>query len=155
LGPAAGKAAVSLAEARERAREFRNMLFRGLDPLNEREAEKAARQAKSALEKARAMTFADCARCYLKAHEAAWRNEKHRQQWNSTLRDYVVPVIGTTPVASVGTAEIMQILEPLWQSRPETAGRIRGRVESILDFAKAGGWREGENPARWRGHLDH
>jgi integrase len=155
LGPAAGKAAVSLAEARERARIFRDMLFRGLDPLEERNAQKAARQAQAALAQAKGTTFADVAERYIDAHEAAWRNSKHRAQWRATLRDYVLPVIGAMPVAAVDVGAVMKILEPLWQSRPETASRVRGRIESILDFAKVGGQRDGENPARWRGHLDH
>ncbi|MBO0736608.1 MAG: site-specific integrase, partial [Alphaproteobacteria bacterium] len=89
------------------------------------------------------------------SHEASWRNPKHRQQWRNTLGYYVLPAIGELPVAAVDTGAVMKILEPLWRDKTETASRVRGRIESILDYAKARGWRDGENPARWRGHLDH
>lgn len=90
---------------------------------------------------------------YIAANEASWRNGKHRQQWRNTLASYVYPVIGELPVADIGTAHVLKILEPIWQDKPETASRIRGRIETVLDAAKARGYREGENPARWRGHI--
>jgi integrase len=155
LGPASGRAAVSLADAREKARRFHDMVREGLDPLDERGAEKARKKAEAALQATRGRTFADVAELYLRAHETSWKNPKHRQQWRNTLRDYVLPVIGNLPVASVGTGEVVQIVEPLWKEKSETASRLRGRIESILDYAKVRGWRDGENPARWRGHLDH
>ena len=86
---------------------------------------------------------------------AGWRNSKHRQQWKNTLATYVYPVIGALPVQDVDTALVFKVLEPIWLTRPETATRVRGRIERILDWAKAGSFREGENPARWRGHLDN
>jgi integrase len=101
------------------------------------------------------MTFGAVAGMYIDAHEVSWRNAKHRQQWHSTLRDYVLPVIGDLPVDSVDRGAVMKIIEPLWREKTETASRVRGRIETILDYATARGWREGENPARWRGHLDH
>ena len=128
---------------------------RAIDPLDEREAAIARRKAGEALAKANAMTFLDVSERYLDAHERSWRNAKHRMQWRNTLQAYVLPVIGDLPVSAISTGEIMTILEPLWKEKPETASRVRGRIENVLDYSKARGWREGENPARWRGHLDH
>ena len=127
------------------------MVREGLDPLDERDAEKVRKKAEMALRAAKGVTFADVAERYLDAHEASWKNPKHRQQWRNTLHDYVLTVVGNMPVASVGTGEVMQILEALWRTKPETGSRVRGRIESILDYAKARGWRDGENAARWRG----
>jgi integrase len=148
LGPCA---LVSLAEAREKGLEYRRLLLNGIDPL---EHKKALRQ--RALEAAaRSVTFRECAERYIAAHEAGWGNAVHRKQWSSTLEAHVYPVIGKLPVGSVDTALVVALLEPIWTARPQTASRVRGRVESILDWAKVRGYREGENPARWRGHLDH
>jgi integrase len=155
LGPAAGRAAVSLVEAREKARRLYNLVREGRDPLADRGAERAAAKAEDAKAAASVITFRDVAHRYVAAHEAGWRNPKHRQQWRNTLRDYVLPAIGDLAVAAVGTGEVTKIIEPIWTGKPETASRVRGRIESILDYAKARGWRDGENPARWRGHLDH
>lgn len=141
---------VSLAEARERARNARRLLLDGQDPI---EVRKGARLA-ARLEAARGITFLECAERYIAAHEAGWRNEKHRDQWKSTLAKYCYPIIGALPVAAVDTALVMKILEGIWMRRPETAGRVRGRLEAILDWATARQYREGENPARWRGHID-
>jgi integrase len=99
------------------------------------------------------ITFRQVAESYISANEGGWRNDKHRQQWKTTLSTYVYPVIGEMPVAEVGTAHVLQILEPIWKEKAETASRVRGRIETILDAAKARGYREGENPARWRGHI--
>lgn len=148
LGPAS---LVSLAEARQKATEARRCLLEGLDPLQQREAAKAAAR----LEEAKAVTFKDAAERYIAAHEAAWRNPKHRQQWRNTLEQYAHPVLGQLPVGSVDTDLVMQVLEPVWATKPETAARVRGRIEAILDWARARGLREGENPARWRGHLQN
>ena len=101
------------------------------------------------------MTFDGCAKAYIAAHEAAWRNPKHRQQWTNTLATYVSPVIGQLPVAAVDTGLVLKVVEPIWSKKPETASRVRGRIEVVLDWAKVRGYRDGENPARWRGHLDH
>jgi integrase len=155
LGPATGRASVKLAEARAKARQLYAAVREGKDPLAEREAEKAKAQADAAKAQAGAITFSQVVDMFLDAHERGWRNPKHRQQWRNTLRDYVLPAIGDLPVASVDTGTVVKIIEPLWREKTETASRLRGRIESILDYAKARGWREGENPARWRGHLDH
>ncbi len=99
------------------------------------------------------ITFKAVAKDHITANEESWRNAKHRQQWQNTLATYVYPVIGEVPVAEIGTAHVLQILEPIWRAKAETASRVRGRIETILDAAKARGYREGENPARWRGHI--
>ena len=89
-----------------------------------------------------------------RTHKLAWRNEKHRTQWRSTLENYAFPIIGTLSVAAVDTPAVLKILEPMWRTKPETASRVRGRIKSVLNWATARGFRQGENPARWRGHLD-
>ena len=154
LGPAKGRTAVPLSQARAKATHLHAAVREGRDPLAEREAEKAKAQADAAKARAAAMTFGEVADMYIAAYEQSWRSPKHRQQWHSTLRDYVLPAIGDLPVGSVDTGAVMKIIEPLWREKTETASRVRGRIERILDYAKARGWREGENPARWRGHLE-
>jgi integrase len=154
LGPARGRAAISLSEARAKARDLHLAVRAGRDPLAERDAEKAKADADAAKAKAGAMTFGAVADLFIGAHEGSWKHEKHRQQWHGTLRDYVLPVIGDLPVASVETSHVMAILEPLWRVKVETATRVRARIEAILDYATVCTWREGPNPARWRGHLD-
>jgi integrase len=142
---------LSLAEARERARSFRKMVKDGVDPIDKRRVERAARRA----ERAKVMTFRQCAEIYVAAHQAGWRNQKHAAQWPSTLSAYVYPHFGALPVQTIDTGLVTKALEPIWLEKPETAGRVRGRIESILDWATARGYREGENPARWRGHLEN
>jgi integrase len=154
LGPAKGRTAVPLSQARAKARQLHAAVREGRDPLAERDAERAKAQADAAKAKAAAMTFGEVADMYIAAHEQSWRSPKHRQQWHSTLRDYVLPAIGDLPVGSIDTGAVMKIIEPLWREKTETASRVRGRIEAVLDYAKARRWREGENPARWRGHLD-
>jgi integrase len=150
---------VGLAEARERGVAARRLLEQGIDPIADRQAKQAAQQAAVTAAKAVAIadanTFDRAVDAYLAAHEAGWRNAKHRAQWPSTLTTYASPVIGRLPVADVSTDHVVAILEPIWRTKPETAGRVRGRIEAILDYAKVKGWRVGENPARWRGHLSH
>ncbi len=141
---------VSLAEARERALECRKLREKEIDPIEAREA--ARRQA--ALERAKSLKFKDAAATYLAAHRVAWKNDKHAAQWVSTLRTYAYPVVGDVSMQAIDTALIMKVIEPIWAEKPETASRLRGRIESILNWATVRGYREGENPARWRGHLD-
>lgn len=142
---------VSLAEARERAREARRLVkVDGVDPIDARRQEKRA----ATLEAAGSVTFQECARRYIAAHEAGWRNEKHRAQWPSTLAAYAFRLIGALPVSAVDTALVLHVLEPIWKEKPETASRVRGRIESVLDWAAARGYRNSDNPARWRGKLD-
>ena len=155
LGPASGAAAVSLAEVRVKARRFHDAVREGRDPLGERSAAEAAAKAAAHRAEVLGKTFREVADLYVAAHEAGWRNAKHRQQWANTLTSYAFPHMGNLPVAEVDTAHTMAALEPIWHGKPETASRLRGRIESVLDYAKARGWRTGENPARWRGHLDN
>lgn len=150
---------VSLAEARDRGRELRKQVRDGEDPVLKRQAAKV----QSALEAAKARTFEDCAVAYIEANRAGWKNEKHVQQWENTLATYVYPKFGHLPVASVDTGMVLEVLQQpagttggtLWLAKTETASRLRGRIESILDWASFRGYRQGDNPARWKGHLEH
>ena len=142
---------VSIDEARARALECRKLLHAGLNPVAAREAERAKRQ----LEAARTLTFDACVDAYLKAHKAGWRNPKHRQQWENTLKTYASPMFGGLPVRDIDVALVMRVIEPIWSTKPETASRLRGRIESVLGWATIRGYRSGDNPARWRGRLDH
>ena len=148
LGPLA---TVSLAKARELAAECRQQRYGGLDPIEARKVKRAQQR----LEAAKSTTFDAASDAYIAAHSSGWRNEKHRAQWESTLASYASPVIGAVSVQDVDTALVMKVLEPIWNTKTETASRVRGRIEAILDWARARGLRSGENPARWRGHLDH
>jgi integrase len=151
-----------LQQARERALDARRLRHEGIDPIDARRAARA----RVRIEAARAVTFKQCAEAYVKAHRAGWRNAKHAAQWEATLATYAEPIIGALPVQTIDTALVMKVLEqevfgaanepvaPLWTAKPETASRLRGRMETILDWARVRGHREGENPARWRGHLD-
>jgi len=142
---------VTLPEARATAREHRLLLLEGKDPLEVRKASRL----NEALERAKMMTFDQCAAAYIAAHRSAWKNAKHASQWGNTLETYASPIIGKLPVALIDTALIVQVLQPIWASKTETATRLRGRIESILDWATVSKYRQGENPARWRGHLDN
>ena len=141
----------SLDEARERARKARQQLKDGIDPLDARRADKAAR----ALEAAKTMSFRQCAEAYIAANRGAWKNAKHGGQWTNTLLTYVYPHIGNLPAAAIDTGLVLKCIEPIWKDKTETASRVRGRIESILDWAGVRGYRTGDNPARWRGHLEH
>jgi integrase len=141
---------VTLAIARERHLEARAKLARGVDPLDERHAGKPPKVAAPPTR-----TFATVARMYMAAHEAAWRNEQHRWQWKQTLEERAYPVIGDKGVDQITTDDMLAILEPVWSKTPETASRLRGRIERILDYARVRGWRSGANPALWRGNLAH
>lgn len=159
LGPLA---LYGLKEAREKALEARRLRHEGIDPI---EARRAARM-KVLADAAKTITFKQCAEAFIKAHRAGWRNAKHAAQWAATLATYAEPIIGALPVQAIDTALVMNVLEQeiadtpnqvaglLWTAKPETASRLRGRIEVILDWARVRGHRDGENPARWRGHLD-
>ncbi len=144
---------VPLRQVKAEALEYRLMIARGRCPLSERRAEQEARKVGHGRERG-PRTFQAIAEAYITFHKPTWSNKKHAQQWENTLASYAYPVIGHLPLGRVDVGEVMQILEPLWHSRPETASRVRGRIETILDYAKARKWFAGENPARWRGHLD-
>lgn len=142
---------ISLAEARHKALEARKLLLDGLNPL---EVKKEALEER-ALEQAKRMTFDQCAKAYIDAHKAGWKNDKHIQQWTNTIEAYASPFFGNLPVAEVDTALVVKSLSLIWQTRPETASRLRGRIESVLGWATTSGYRVGENPARWKGHLEN
>ena len=143
-------ATFGLAEARAKATECRRQTYEGIDPI---EARRSVR-AKAEFDAAKSLTFKQCAEQYIAAHRAGWRNAKHAAQWSTTIKTYADPVIGSLSVQGVDTALVMKIVEPLWSKKPETASRLRGRIEAVLDWAAVRGYRGGENPARWRGHLD-
>lgn len=165
LGPYSdkpGEVGIGLAEARQRAADARKVLSEGADPIDQREADQRARIAEMERQRrdeaervASAKTFKAVAEEYIAAHRDSWRNSKHRQQWPNTLQAYVYPVIGSLPVGAVDQAAVLKVLSPIWRTKPETAGRVRGRIEAVLDYAKALGWRTGENAALWRGNLSH
>jgi hypothetical protein len=142
---------VSLAEAREKAEVCRVTRLKGLDPLEERLKEQQAR----IIEVAEAITFEKCAKTYIATHKAGWKNGKHASQWTATLQTYVYPVFKDKPVAAIDDALVLKVLQPIWKDKTETASRLRGRIERILDWARVMKYRSGENPARWKGHLDH
>ena len=142
--------AIPLAEARKRAAECRRMRVDGIDPIEARSEHRGWKR----LEAGKAMTFDACAAAYIAAHEASWRNAKHREQWRNTLSSYAGPVFGSLPVQSIDVGLVMKALEPIWHTKPETASRLRGRIEAVLDWATVRSYRKGDNPARWRGHLD-
>jgi integrase len=133
----------SLAQAREKSYELALKISDGIDPIQERKV----------LERKTSITFMDAAARYIKVMRPSWKNVKHAQQWQNTLDKYCTP-IADLPVDKIDSYLVMQCLEPIWAVIPETASRIRGRMEKILDWSRVNGYREGENPARWSGHLD-
>jgi integrase len=144
-------AAVSLAEARTRAAEARRLVSAGIDPIG-------ARDGKLAIERvaaARQVIFREAADAFIKAHKAGWRSAKHASQWRATLATYVHPFLGALPVQQIDAGLVLHVLEPIWNEKPVTASRVRQRIEAVLDAATARGQRIGENPARWRGHLEN
>jgi len=141
---------VSLKDAREAALQARKQLQAHIDPIDHKRA------AKSVMVAAResALTFEECAKAFIKSKEPEWKNAKHCDQWRNTLEGYAYPIIGKVLVNDVAQPHVLRILEPLWTSKTETAKRLRGRIENVLDYASARGFRTGDNPARWKGHLD-
>ncbi|HRH15373.1 MAG TPA: tyrosine-type recombinase/integrase [Azonexus sp.] len=142
---------VSLSEARQKALGARKQLIDGINPL----AAKKQNQIAAALASARMITFDQCAEAYILAHKASWKNAKHGDQWTNTLKTYASPVFGHLPVAEIDTGLVVKCLAPIWESKTETASRVRGRIESVLGWATTSGYRTGENPARWKGHLEN
>jgi integrase len=143
---------VSLKDARKKRDAAYGLVVDGVDPIEERKARKAVQAAESA----KALTFKECAESYIAAHKSSWKSDKHAGQWEATLETYAYPVIGSLPVQMIETAHVMKILteKKFWHEKTETASRVRGRIEKVLDRAKALKLRTGENPAAWRGHLD-
>lgn len=140
---------VPLAEARVAADDAKAMARRGVDPIEQRLEQKRALAQPSPSP----MTFRKAAEAYIAAHKSGWKNDKHAAQWAATLSAYAHPVFGDVPVADVTVTHVMAVLDPIWTTKTETASRVRGRIESILDWAAVRGHRSAENPARWRGHL--
>ena len=136
---------IGLADARKRAQECRLLVFDRIDPIEKRRLTHARD----------GITFDQCADAYMDAHRSSWRNAKHAAQWSSTLKAYATPVIGALPVSEIDTALVMRVLQPIWKTKTETASRLRGRIESVLGWATTSGYRSGDNPARWRGHLEN
>ena len=148
---------ITLAVARSLAQDAHRIVKNGDDPIAIRDAvrkQKEADRLAAELERERAISFRDIALSYIEAHRSGWKNAKHAQQWTNTLSTYVFPLIGDMPTESITTEHVLSILTPIWQAKTETASRVRNRIELVLDAAKARGLRSGENPARWRGHLD-
>jgi len=141
---------MTLLEAREAAREQRQLVRQGIDPVDAKRAGRDARRAASM----KRMTFRQCVDGYLDAHGDGWRNRKHRDQWKNSLETYAGPDIGDLDVAIIDTPLVLRVLEPIWKTKTETATRLRGRIENVLSWATVRGFRHGDNPARWRGHLD-
>ena len=142
---------VTLDQARAARNEHQAAVAAGDDPAVLRKQQKVRRK----VESARSLTFKQCAEQYIESRAAEWRNEKHAKQWTSTLATYAYPIVGTLRPKDIDTDLVLRILQPIWLTKNETATRVRGRIESILDWSKVRGLREGENPARWTGHLDH
>lgn len=140
-----------LAAARAKAADCRRSLAEGIDPIEVRKA----KVAEVALLEARKQTFRECADAYIAAHAPSWRNAKHKAQWPSTLQTYVYPVFGDLPVQDIDVGLVLKVLEPIWHDKTETARRVRSRIECVLDWATARKYRQGDNPARWRGHLEN
>jgi integrase len=140
--------AISLAEARRLSIQIREKLAGNIDPLQSKRKDQEARLEREIT------TFRFCAEQYIEAQQAEWKNAKHKQQWSNTLTQYAFPIIGDMPVAEVDTHAIEKVLNPIWLTKNETASRLRGRMERVLSWAKVKGYRSGENPAIWRGHLD-
>lgn len=149
--------AVTLAEARQKAADARKALTEGRNPI----AERKQRRAEAATQQARLVTFDECMAAYIARHRASWSNDKHADQWTNTLSTYAAPIIGSLPVSHIDTALIVKVLTQstnaglFWESKNETASRVRGRIESVLGWATTSGLRSGDNPARWRGHLEN
>lgn len=140
---------VGLAEAREAALSARKQVAAGIDPIEARKAKRASAIAS----RVNVLTFENCAEAYLEGQSPTWKNPKHRSQWRSTLRTYAYPVLGKLPVQTVDVAAVLRAVEPIWASKQVTAKRVLGRIEAVLDWAGVRGYRKGDNPARWRGHL--
>ena len=143
--------AVTLAEARLKAADCRKLLAAGHDPIEAKKTEQTAAR----LATTKGTTFEACAKAYIEAHKAGWKQERHAKQWDQALTKHVYPIFGKLPIQAIDTALVVKALEPIWQKKTETAKRLRGRIECILDWAKVREYRQGENPARWRGHLEN
>ncbi|MFM0031191.1 integrase arm-type DNA-binding domain-containing protein [Paraburkholderia madseniana] len=143
--------AVSLKDAQTKAQTERDKIRTGVDPIIERRAAESALRVAQASE----ITFTEAARQFIASRSHGWKNAKHGEQWRNTLAQYAEPILGKMLVRHISREHVMQVLEPIWTSKTETASRVRGRIENVLDWARVKGYRSGENPALWRGNLDH
>src|SRR5262245_3612454 len=141
----------TLPEAREEARKARQLRYQGIDPIAHRHAQRAA----SVVAAASTMTFRQCAEGFIRDNEASWGNAKHRLEWERSLAKYAFPVLGSLPVSAIDTPLVLEVIKPLWERVPETASRVRGRIENVLGWATVHHYRSGDNPARWNGLLEH
>lgn len=141
---------IGLADARSKATDCRRLLVAGIDPIEHRRAEREAAR----LEANRQIDFETAAKAYIAAHRHGWKNPKHADQWEATLRIYVYPVFGSRSVQEIEVGHVLQVIEPIWHKKTETASRVRGRIEAVLDWSTARGYRRGDNPARWKGHVE-
>jgi hypothetical protein len=146
---------LSLADASDEAAKCRGQIKQGIDPLAVRQGEKIKAKAAATLAVAKGKTFRQCAETYIEDHKDGWRNAKHIWQWSNSLEKFAYPMFGNLPVQDVDVTLVTEALKPIWKKKNETATRVRGRIESILDWAKVRGYRQGENPARWRGYLEN
>jgi len=142
---------LTLAEAREKARDASKLRLEGIDPI----ASKRARMAALKAAEAKAMTFADCVKGFIKDNETSWTSRKHRQEWERSMIKYAFPLLGSLPVAAIDTPLVLRVLKPIWSTIPESASRVRGRIENVLGWARIHHYRSGDNPAQWNGHLEH
>jgi integrase len=149
LGPAFGLGAVTTRKARTLLAPLREAVRDGRDPISERKQAKAARITKAE----QAKTFKEAVDAFLAHHGTRWRSEKHTEQFEQTLKVYAYPTLGKLPVSIIDKKLVLKVLRPIWTTKQETASRVRGRIERVLDFAKSNDWREGENPAMWKGGL--
>src|SRR5262249_41446136 len=138
---------VPLALARQKAAEFRRLLLDGIDPLAHRDAQRRA----AAVASVKPSTFDEVADRYLREHAKKWRGAGAGKEWLSVMRRFASPVIGAMPAKDVQLADVIRVLEPIWDRIPQTAGRVRGHIENVLDYATVSGLRTGDNPARWKG----
>ena len=141
---------IGLAQARDLAKQARELLVSGIDPIEHRNEARAKAAATLPVP-----TFDAMAKAYIDAHQSSWRNANHARQWPTTLKTYASPVLGKLPVNLITTDHVVKALEPIWQNKTDTAKRVRGRIETVLDYATARKFRQGDNPARWTGHLSH
>ena len=147
--------AIGLAKAREIAGVARELVTLGIDPIENRNETLAARRAEEALKAEPPTTLDDCWKDYVNAHRASWRNPKHAQQWVNSWKTYVSPIIGKLPVNTINKDHVLKVIKPIWHEKTDTAKRVRGRIETVLDFATVMEKRAGDNPARWNGYLEN
>jgi integrase len=142
---------IGLADARQRAQECRRLLLDDVDPIEDRKR----RRLETRLAAAKQMTFRECAEKYVAANKAAWRSAVHRRQWDASLATYAMPIIGDLPISAIDDGLVLKVIEPIWHDKPETASRLRNRIETVIDWATVRKYRQGLNPARWGGHIEH